>query len=69
MDAKTRYLLACQVTEERFVKDARKALKQSKDIASSRPDAIVTDGLIVYKQAVKDKFYDKQHKFRIPTFG
>jgi transposase-like protein/DNA-directed RNA polymerase subunit M/transcription elongation factor TFIIS len=59
MDAKTRYLLACQVTEERFVKDARKALKQAKDTASVRPDAIVTDGLQAYKEAVKAEFYDK----------
>lgn len=27
MDAKTSYLLACQVTEKRFVNDARKPLK------------------------------------------
>ncbi len=58
MDAKTRYLLACQVTEERYVKDARKALKQAKDTAAVRPDAIVTDGLQAYKEAVKAEFYD-----------
>jgi transposase-like protein len=58
MDGKTRYLLACQVTEERYVEDARKALKQAKDIASTRPDAIVTDGLQAYKDAVKAEFYD-----------
>ena len=58
MDAKTRYLLACQVTEERFVKDARKALKQAKSVTNVRPDAIVTDGLQAYKEAVKAEFYD-----------
>jgi len=58
MDSKTRYLLACQVTEDRFVNDARKALKQAKDIATSRPDAVVTDGLQAYKEAVKAEFYD-----------
>jgi putative transposase len=60
MDSKTRYLLACQVTEERYVKDARKALKQAKDIATSRPDVIVTDGLQSYNDAIRTEFYDKE---------
>ncbi len=59
MDAKTRYLLACQVTEERQVKDARKALKQAKDAATIRPDVIVTDGLQAYKEAIKAEFFDR----------
>jgi putative transposase len=58
MDAKTRYLLACQVTEDRFVNDARKALKQAKSVTNVRPDAVVTDGLQAYKEAVKAEFYD-----------
>ncbi len=58
MDAKTRYLLACQVTEERFTTDARKALIQAKQTANRRPDAIVTDGLQAYKDAIKHEFYD-----------
>jgi transposase-like protein len=58
MDAKTRYLLACEVTEERYVKDAQKALKQAKSVTNVRPDAIVTDGLQAYNMAVKAEFYD-----------
>jgi transposase-like protein len=58
MDAKTRYLLACQVTEERYSEDAQKALKQAKDTASSRPAAVVTDGLQAYHDAVAAEFYD-----------
>ena len=37
---------------------ARKALKQAKDAATIRPDAVVTDGLPAYAQAVKDEFFD-----------
>jgi transposase-like protein len=66
MDAKTRYLLACQVTEERFVGDARKALKQAKDVTYVRPDAIVTDGLQAYKQAIVDEFYDIRAPIKNP---
>jgi transposase-like protein len=58
MDHKTRYLLACQVTEERYVKDAQKALKQAKSVTNVRPDAIVTDGLQAYNMAIKAEFYD-----------
>ena len=55
MDAKTRYLLACQVTETRYVKDARKPLRQAKEVALNVPDVIVTDGLQAYRDAIKDE--------------
>lgn len=58
MDSKTRYLLACQITETRFVNDAQKPLKQAKMIANRRPDAIVTDGLPAYQKAIKAEFFD-----------
>jgi putative transposase len=58
MDAKTRYLLACQVTEDRPREWCTKGFKQAKDIAIFRPNAIVTDGLQAYKEAFKAEFYD-----------
>jgi transposase-like protein len=66
MDAKTRYLLACQVTETRYVKDARKPLKVAKETANQRPDAIVTDGLQAYKDAVKAEFFDISAQIQNP---
>jgi transposase-like protein len=57
MDAKTRYLLACQVTETRYIKDARKPLSKAKEVTNVRPDAIVTDGLMAYKDAIKAEYY------------
>ena len=66
MDAKTRYLLACQITETRFVKDARKPLQKAKEVTTVRPDAIVTDGLPAYKQAIKEEFYDITAPIRNP---
>jgi transposase-like protein len=57
MDAKTRYLLACQVTETRYVKDARKPLKVAKETANKAPDAIVTDGLQAYRDAIKAEYW------------
>jgi len=66
MDSKTRYLLACQVTETRFREDARKPLKIAKEIATRRPDAIVTDGLQAYNTAIKDEFYDISAQIQNP---
>ncbi len=57
MDAKTRYLLACQVSETRYVKDARKPLQTAKKVALNVPDAIVTDGLPAYNEAIKAEYY------------
>ena len=57
MDAKTRYLLACQVSETRYVKDARKPLQKAKEVALNVPDAIVTDGLPAYPEAIKAEYY------------
>ena len=57
MDSKTRYLLACQVTETRYVKDARKPLKIAKEAAQRAPDAIVTDGLQAYREAIKAEYW------------
>jgi putative transposase len=57
MDAKTRFLLAAEVTETRFVKDARKPLSKAKQITNVKPDVIVTDGLPAYPEAIKAEFY------------
>ena len=46
------------MTEERQVRDARKALKQAKDAATIRPDVIVTDGFR-HKEAIKAEFFDR----------
>jgi transposase-like protein len=57
MDSKTRYLLACQITQTRFKEDARKPLKKAKEITDVKPDAIVTDGLFAYNDAIKAEFF------------
>lgn len=66
MDAKTRYLLACQITETRFVKDARKPLKTAKEAAMNVPDAIVTDGLQAYNEAIRAEFYGLNEHIQNP---
>ena len=60
MDNKTRYLLACRITKDRFIEDARKSLQDAKKRSNKRPDAIVTDGLQAYRDAIPHEFYIKQ---------
>jgi len=68
MDAETRFLLACRISKTREKADARKPLKDAKAKAKSRPDAIVTDGLQSYREAVKKEFYDKNAQVKNPPF-
>jgi len=66
MDSQTRFLLACKVTKNKYSKDARKPLKDSKKRTRQRPDAIVTDGLQAYKEAIKKEFYDRSARIHNP---
>ena len=66
MEAKTRYLLACEVTDSQFREDARKPLKKAKDAANKAPDTIVTDGLLAYPMAIKDEFYGLNERILNP---
>jgi hypothetical protein len=42
MDAKIRFLLACQITETRFVEDAQIPLRLAKAAANIKPDVILS---------------------------
>jgi len=58
MDHQTRFLIASEVTKHRYVEDAKKVLRQAKDVASGQvPDFIVTDKLPAYPQAITNEFY------------
>lgn len=66
MDAKTRFLLASEVTKTRYVKDARKALRVAKNTATARPLSIVTDGLQGYRGAILKEFYNPMAEIKNP---
>lgn len=68
MDSQTRYLLACRITEKRFVEDALKPLEDAKKHAKKRPDVIVTDGLKAYKSAILKTFYQRSAEMPNPHF-
>jgi transposase-like protein len=52
MDSKTRFLLACQVTQRRRKVEAKKELTHGVRTAGAIPAAVVTDGLASYSEAV-----------------
>lgn len=66
MDSETRYLLACRITKNRFKEDARKPLKDAKKRTNKKPDAIVTDGLQAYREAIKKEFYNRDANIQNP---
>ncbi len=57
MDAKTRFLLATQLTEQRETEDAMRLFAGAKQKAGKRPEVIVTDGLQAYRAAYMKEFW------------
>lgn len=57
LDHETRFLLATNVTKQRYISDARQVLKEAKVIAPLQPARIYTDGLQAYKSALKKEFW------------
>ena len=57
MDSDTRFVLAMQISKRREIEDARRVLAEAKQRAKAKPEAIVTDGLRAYEDAVKKEFF------------
>ena len=66
MDSESRYLLACKITQTKYVVDARKPLREAKQRTDVRPEAIVTDGLQAYRTAIPNEFYQRDAFIRNP---
>lgn len=71
LDRDTRFLLATNVTKERYLKDARKVLKEAKNTTKYQPARVVTDGLQSYPKAVVKELWTLKNKntkhLRCPT--
>jgi transposase-like protein len=58
LDHETRFLIASEVTKHRNIEDARKVLREAKQVSNGqKPDFIITDKLPAYKQAVTKEFF------------
>ena len=65
--ADTKQVLAWHISKGRFFKDAKKLFQMARDIAGTRPEKIITDGLYQYAAAIKKvmgwhwRVYRKKH--------
>ena len=72
MDEDTRFLLSSLVSRKRKIKDARRIFQKAKEIAETKPDIVVSDGLQSYTRAFKKEFYTlrkpRVEHVRMPRF-
>ncbi len=57
MDDETRYWIAQEVADTKFMHDAKGLFHDGKKIAGKRPNVLVTDGLPSYHEAFNKEFY------------
>lgn len=62
IDEQTRFLIANNITNTRYISDAREVFKKAKGITKTRPEFMITDGLHAYEQALRKEFVT--HHFR-----
>jgi len=64
LDKDTRFLLATQLTEQRYTEDAKALFHEAKVKADKSPKAIITDGLPAYRHAYLGEFWTPDVKTR-----
>jgi transposase-like protein len=52
-------MIASVVSSEREVEDARRAFKEARRVAKSKPYEVITDGLYAYEEAVTKEFWSR----------
>lgn len=57
MDDETRYWIAQEVADTKYIHDARNIFHEAKVIADKRPETLITDGLPAYRKAFNDEFF------------
>jgi transposase-like protein len=57
LDSRTRFLLTTMISEGRDIGDARKVFRRASELASDKPETIITDGLQSYKKAIRKEFH------------
>jgi hypothetical protein len=56
-DDKTRYWIAQEVADTKYVHDARALFRKSREVARKKPLTLITDGAQNYQRAFKREFY------------
>lgn len=61
MDDETRYWIAQEVADSKEKHDARRLFQEGREIASKRPETLITDGLQSYHDAFNKVFYTNRN--------
>ncbi|MGI0072849.1 MAG: DDE-type integrase/transposase/recombinase [Nitrosotalea sp.] len=56
MDDETRFLIAQEVADSKYLHDVSKLFRKSKDVAGKKPSKLITDGLQAYGQAFMQEY-------------
>jgi putative transposase len=56
MDDETRFWIAQEVADTKFIHDARNLLRQSREVAGKNPKTFITDGLHAYEKAFNKEY-------------
>lgn len=60
MDDETRYWIAQEVADTKFMHDAQNLFHEGKEIAGKKPNTLITDGLPAYHDAFNREFYSNK---------
>jgi len=62
IDNSTRFMIANNITPDRFSNDAQQVFSKAKKMAKRNPHVVITDGLQGYKQAFREEFQTFRNK-------
>ncbi|MGD0478270.1 MAG: DDE-type integrase/transposase/recombinase [Nitrososphaerales archaeon] len=65
MDDETRYWIAQEVADTKYIHDARALFRRSKEIAGMRPKTLITDGAQNYRDAFNKEFYTNHNPMSV----
>jgi transposase-like protein len=65
MDDETRYWIAQEVADTKYIHDARALFAKSKEVAGKRPLTLITDGAHNYERAFKREFYQNKPPYSV----
>ena len=64
LEAKTRFLIAAEVSKKREISDARKIIASGKKIVTPNPNYVLTDSLNSYQEAIRKEFENRTAHIR-----
>lgn len=65
MDDETRFLIAQEVADSKYLHDVSKLFRKSREVAGKRPMKLITDGLPAYHQAFKQEYRTRKNPIPI----